>query len=260
MDCQNRAARPASDHVEAAIRLYPPEMHPVERMNAERYAFHIDLVRQLAPSGAKVMDVGGGIGAFCLALALAGYQVTLVDDLCDPVNQQHPLDGMGMHEIAGVEVRAIDASGIGFDPEPGWAVMTTFDSIEHWHRSPKRALHRMVDALDPGGHLVVGVPNCVNLRKRLTVPFGSGKWSSMEAWYEEPEFRSHVREPDVDDLRYIARDLGLEQVRIFGRNWAGYMNHRRWVRALTPIVDRPLRLFPGLCADLYLVGRKPGAA
>lgn len=260
MDIQSRSGRTSSEHVAAAIRLYPPDMQPLETTHAGRYAFHIDLVRELAPAGAKVMDVGGGVGAFCPALALAGYRVTLVDDLRDPFNHEHPIDSMNVHDLAGVEVRAIDASADSFDPEPGWAVITTFDSIEHWHRSPKRALHRMVDSLAPGGHLVVGVPNCVNLRKRISVPFGYGKWSSMESWYEEPEFRSHVREPDVGDLRYIARDLGLEQVRIFGRNWIGYLNSRRLIRALTPLVDRPLRLFPGLCADLYMVGRKPGAA
>ena len=50
---------------------------------------------------------------------------------------------------------------------------------------------------------MVGVPNCVNLRKRLTVPLGRGKWSPMADWYEQPSFRGHVREPDAlrDRLR-----------------------------------------------------------
>jgi hypothetical protein len=50
--------------------------------------------------------------------------------------------------------------------------------------------------------------------------------------------------PDVDDLRYIARDLGLRDVRIFGRNWLGHASRRSWVRALTPMADRVLRPFP----------------
>jgi hypothetical protein len=59
----------------------------------------------------------------------------------------------------------------------------------------------------------------VRIRKRLTVPFGSGKWSSMADWYEDPIFRGHVREPDVDDLFYIAREVGLVDVYIKGRHW-----------------------------------------
>ena len=72
------------------------------------------------------------------------------------------------------------------------------------------------------GLFVLGVPNRVNLRKRVFVPFGYGKWSSMKDWYESPVFRGHVREPDVDDLRYIARDLHLRDWQVFGRNWLGY--------------------------------------
>ena len=97
--------------------------------------------------------------------------------------------------------------------------MTSFDSMEHWHHSPKR-LFRQVSAqlLKPRGRFVLGVPNCINARKRLSVPLGIGKWSAIEDRYEEPEFRGHVREPDVADLRYIARDMGLKDVQIFGRN------------------------------------------
>jgi SAM-dependent methyltransferase len=44
--------------------------------------------------------------------------------------------------------------------------------MEHWHRSPKALFHEALTWLRPGGLLVIGVPNCVNLRKRLTVPLG----------------------------------------------------------------------------------------
>lgn len=75
-------------------------------------------------------------------------------------------------------------------------VVTTFDSMEHWHHSPK-ALFRYVreSLLKPGGRFIIGVPNCVNLRKRITTPFGHNKWTGMDAWYEPEVFRGHVREP-----------------------------------------------------------------
>jgi hypothetical protein len=111
--------------------------------------------------------------------------------------------------------------------------------------------------LKPGGRFVLGVPNCVNLRKRLTAPLGSGKWSSIADWYEEPIFRGHVREPDVDDLLYIARDMGLVGVRVKGGNWLGISSPRRSVKIATRLIDYPLRLMPAFCANLYLVGHKP---
>jgi hypothetical protein len=77
----------------------------------------------------------------------------------------------------------------------------------------------------------------------------------MEDWYEQEHFRGHVREPDVQDLGYIAEDMGLTQVQITGRNWSGYRSRRPWVRALTPAVDVFLRVFPSMCSNIYMVGR-----
>ena len=129
--------------------------------------------------------------------------------------------------------------------------------MEHWHNSPKRLFRSLASALKGGGLFIIGSPNCVNLRKRITVPFGVGKWSQIEDWYETERFRSHVREPDIADLRYIASDLGLEEVKIIGRNWTGYRSRFRVARMITPVIDRILRLRPSLCSDIYMVGRRP---
>jgi SAM-dependent methyltransferase len=141
-------------------------------------------------------------------------------------------------------------------PEKSFDVVTSFDSIEHWHGSPKPALHALMRALKPQGLLFIGVPNCVNLRKRVTVPFGYGRWCSVEDWYEAPTFRSHVHEPDVGELLYIARDLELCDVEICGRNWLGQNNPSSIVRVGTFLADHLLRLRPTLCSDIYLAGRK----
>ncbi len=119
---------------------------------------------------------------------------------------------------------------------------------------PKRLM--IVHELRAGGRFVIGVPNCVNLRKRITVPLGYGKWSSFDEWYGNPLFRGHVREPDVADLRAIASDMKLQNVRIVGRNWLGFASANPIVRSFTKAIDVPLRAFPALCADIYLVAEK----
>jgi hypothetical protein len=52
----------------------------------------------------------------------------------------------------------------------------------------------------------------------------------------------------------MADELALQQRAIVGRNWLG--TRRGPIgRAVTVVVDAPLRLRPSLCANLYLVGR-----
>ena len=182
----------------------------------------------------------------------------LVDDFQDRVNFRFADFPEKLH-AAKYAVRVVSTDLIAAPPDfaPGSIdIITSFDSLEHWHHSPKALLARAVTWLKPDGVLILGVPNCVNLRKRLSIPFGRGKWSQMSEWYDAKHFRGHVREPDVDDLRYIARDLQLRNIEIFGRNWLGHLSRNAMVRVLTTLVDYPLRAMPSLCSDLYLVGRR----
>ena len=136
-------------------------------------------------------------------------------------------------------------------------IITTFDSMEHWHHSPKRLFHDVLKKLKADGVFVLSVPNCVNMRKRITVPLGIGKWSQMQDWYEADRFRGHVREPDVNDLMYIAKDMGSQMLKVLGRNWLGYYSTNSVIRLATRFMDYPLRVRPQLCSDIYLIGRKP---
>lgn len=237
---------------------YPEGLRAAQHTDVDRIAFHLSILVREKGTESTVCDIGGGVGLFSVGAAALGFRVILVDDFADQVNVVHGEDALAVHKNKGVLILSKNfvADELGLD-EGSLDVVTSFDSMEHWHHSPKAAFDRLVAAIKPGGLFLLGVPNCVNLRKRITVPLGSGKWSPMEEWYERETFRGHVREPDVDDLRYIARDLGLKDVRIFGRNWLGYTSRHGWVRALTPLVDRALRpSFPSLCSDIYLLGRK----
>ena len=224
----------------------------------ERHAFAVDLVISEMGAGVKICDLGAGWGAFAAGCAAMGMDATMVDDYCEPGYFNQDDIRLKMPDEYGVTTvkRDLVREGLDFEPE-SYDVITSFDSMEHWHHSPKQLFSQIMDVLRPGGLFLLGVPNCVNLRKRVTVPFGYGKWSSMEDWYETPDFRGHVREPDVDDLRYIARDMGLSNVKIVGRNWQGLSSPSGKVRAITKLVDPFIRPFPSLCSDIYLLGRKP---
>jgi SAM-dependent methyltransferase len=238
-------------------RGYPPELVVEEIADARRQAFHLRLLASRVPAGGSVCDIGGGVGLFSIGCAALGFKTTLVDDFNDDVNSRFGEGALAQHVKLGVQVVRCDVTQQQLDlPAASFDAVTSFDSIEHWHHGARRALQGAMAALKPGGLFLLGAPNCVNLRKRLTVPFGRGKWSSMAEWYESEIFRGHVREPDVADFRFIARDLGLQRVRVFGRNWQGLRSSNALIRACATLADWPLRLFPSLCSDLYLLGFK----
>ena len=245
-------------------RSYPPDMVEDQLRDVTRIASHIGLaVKRFQPveyAQLSLADIGGGVGLFSLGCAALGLQrVVLIDDFDDDINHRCSNSVFDLHRTAGVDVVARDVIARGILDIPGqFDIVATFDSMEHWHHSPKRLFGEVAAKLKPGGVFLLGVPNCVNLRKRLTVPFGRGKWSAMLDWYEAPVFRGHVREPDVDDLLYIARDMGLEQCEILGRNWLGHLSGSRVIRLASTLFDYPLRLRPQLCSDIYLLGQKPG--
>lgn len=255
-------------------RSFRPDLVHSQLTDVDRIAFEIALVTERMGSDVALCDIGSGIGLFPAACARLGMRVTMMDDFVPPFEDAQAAqaapdapdavylggveDALALHRSLGVRVERRDPleEGFGFCAA-SLDVVTIFDSMEHWHRSPRPLLRAVMEALVPGGLLVIGVPNCVNLRKRITVPLGRGKWSRMADWYETKRFRGHVREPDVDDLDYIARDLALVQVEILGRNWAGYLSANPWIRRITTLTDRMLQVRPSLCSDLYLIGRKP---
>lgn len=250
-----------ADHVLNALGRLAEKQHPARRdkarMDTLRQVFHINTVLNLAPGG-SIADIGGGIGLFSAGCASLGFEATLIDDFADPVNATYGDEALDLHRSVGVKIESRDVirDGLGLPPA-SMDIICTFDSMEHWHDSPKSLFAEVITALRPGGWVFIGVPNCVNFRKRITVPLGRGKWSTMADWYEQPRFRGHVREPDVSDLHYIARDMGLTETTVLGRNWQALKSPRWWVKAIGARVDPLLRWRPALCSDIYLIGRRP---
>jgi 2-polyprenyl-3-methyl-5-hydroxy-6-metoxy-1,4-benzoquinol methylase len=233
---------------------YPPAMVEEQLLDVDRIAYHIALVQHHhGKRGARICDIGGGVGLFAPGCAALGYETTLVDDFGDEVNHRNGQDVFKPHARLGVKILSSDV--IAEPPafaENSFDVITTFDSMEHWHHSPRRLFHMLKNALAPGGILIIGVPNCNNLRKRITTLLGRGHWSAIKDWYEPDVFRAHVREPSVSDLRYICTDLDMDILVITGRNWLGRVSYP----LLTKLTDPFLRVRAGLCSDLYVVAAK----
>lgn len=234
--------------------LYPEELRAGQRLDVARHTFHLE---QVFRPGGRIADLGGGIGLFAPGAAALGMESWLVDDLRDPVNRRFPIEELGIHRNLGVRVLESPVQKWGHAFADGSLdVISCFESLEHWHHSPRPVFAEAFRVLAPGGLLFLSAPNAVNLKKRIEVPLGRSNWSAFDDWYYNEEFRGHVREPVLRDLLHMVDDLGFESPQVFGRNWMVY-GPGRLRSAVAPAVDRLLRPFPTLCSDLYVLARKP---
>lgn len=243
---------------EVFTKWWPKLSDSEESTEITRNVYNVQLATEGIPGGAFICDVGAGWGAFSCVIKGLGFRSTMIDDFRDAgfYSQSDSRYQMQKHFDVTVVSRDVVAEGLGLR-ENSVDVITCFDSMEHWHNSPRKVFHEVVTALKPGGRFVLGGPNCVNLRKRVSTLLGTSRWTSMNDWYEQEVFRGHVREPSVADLLYIARDMGLTKVTTHGANFAGLANPR--FRAITLLLDPLLKARPSLCSEIYLVGHKPGA-
>ncbi len=118
----------------------------------------------------RVLEVGCGDGSFGTELARAGNQVVGVDS-----EPRVPLSA-GYKNVVQADLEqglgnAIVTSGHQYDR------ILMLDIVEHL-RSPERLFDDARQALGTRGKLIVSVPNAVNLTVRLSVLFGSFRYSN----------------------------------------------------------------------------------
>ena len=239
------------------IAQFPEPFRASELANLDRYAFNVRLV--LKP-GAHLIDLGCGTGAFPLVCAELGMRVTVIDEWLDPVHLTR--DGqtiLHLYEQHGIET--IRADLLSFTFPQAWQgmvnVVSCFESMEHWHDSPRNLFRQVAQALKPGGKLVLSAPNAVAAHNRLLVLLGRTNYHPWTDFYNgHVPFQGHVREPVVAELRSIAEDLGLTKVQIRGKYWLAQRMPGS-LSLLARLADRLFEQFPPLCGMLYLVAEKP---
>lgn len=241
----------------SVIREYPADIGQRYLKEERRIIFDLKLCLPGSGGDLEVCDFGGARSPFSLTCAALGVKTTVVDDFGNTggnavLKMYEPLCrifGVNL-VVADMTIAPPEFSDRKFDR------ICCFHSMEHWTRNPRRLFQSMAKNLAIDGRFIMATPNCVNLRKRITIPLGIGSWSAFDEWYTAEIFRGHVREPNVADLRRIAQDMNLRDVTVMGRNWLGYESSFAMVRPLVPIVDFFLRAFPSLCSDLYVMGVK----
>lgn len=238
-----------------------------------RPLFYIQLIHEtgLLEPGRHLLDLGAGTSAFGPVCSALGMRVTIADDFGGGggVDREHldktrkliadwqsqlgirVLEGDLLNEPLALESGSVD-------------VVTSINSLEHWHHSPKRLFREVVRVLRPQGYLILVTPNAANLRKRISAVLGRNIWDRLEWWYHDgdPVFRGHVREPIVADLKQIMRWNDIEPLRVHGRNFLGRYSKSlgflppRLLESSVNLASHVLQWFPTLCSDIHVIGRK----
>jgi SAM-dependent methyltransferase len=210
--------------------------------------------------GGVLVDLGGGIAVHNGVLAQLGMSVYVVDLLSDYWERKAANPTAINREIELLErcgVQFIRGEVSTFDFANRFAansidVVASFHCIEHLHQSPKFALESAMQALKPGGLLLIEVPNAANIRKRIALLMGHTNYPAFDSYYYSPAFVGHVREYTVGDLRQLGQNLGGPRYRILGKN----TTYGHWVEriphSIRRVLDAGLQPFPGLCSSLLL--------
>jgi ubiquinone/menaquinone biosynthesis C-methylase UbiE len=169
-----------------------------------------------------LLDVPAGEGALAARLIDAGFDVRC----CDLYPEIFRLEGVDIHQgNLDAELPFGDRS---FD------YVTCLEGLEHIE-NPQQALREFARVLKPGGHLVVSVPNILNIEERLkwllhgyTSHFKPISRAASERLASEyggkVEIAAHVNPIAYSELRYILEKNGFELLSVHrdkpkGKSW-----------------------------------------
>lgn len=226
-------------------------------INDERFHNVVDQVRKTVDPGGAVLDFGGGTCQLSAILAQLGYSCTTYDDL----NDVWHLEGDNRQKILDFADRmGINFCMAGEGPLPfadeTFDLFMINDVIEHLHDSPRTLFNDVLKSVKPGGHLLVTVPNAVNIKKRVKVLTGRTNMAPYDQyyWYPDP-WRGHTREYTKHDLQSLCNNLGLELIEL--RSCHNMID--RIPGSLQSSYRLATRLFPGWRDTWLLLAKKPSA-
>ncbi len=228
--------------------------------NLKRLIFELSIFSSGLDTNSCFIDVGGGDGLLSGLIKFVYPNLTcyVIDDYKDNWYKSELINYLKGKGIIFVKMDASrDISFLNqITQEKNIAIISCLHSIEHWQVSPNKFLEKAYLNLTKNGKLVLAFPNNANLKKRLLAIQGQTSWTNFDYWYNCGEFRGHVREPNIKDLKLISSNLGCKSKSIYGRNFMGSFSSKKFVRFVSIFFDYLLRMFPSLCSDLYIVMNK----
>ncbi len=249
-----------------ATRTVKPADHPPllagERgpIAVSRPGLHETVLAILKPlPRGLVLDCPTGEGALAQDLIREGFELRC----CDLYSELFRLDG--------VEITRGDLSGTLPYSSGSFDYITSLDGLEHID-SPPQAFREYRRLLKPGGHLIISVPNIMNIEERV-------KWllfgytSHFKPLSEQYKAKIHEDCAGMDEIVVHANPIGYPELRYFlekngfaiqgvYRDWKKANKWLYWplvalirlVGKLTPAARRKDRWTDELASDPVLLG------
>jgi 2-polyprenyl-3-methyl-5-hydroxy-6-metoxy-1,4-benzoquinol methylase len=197
-------------------RYYPSEYYQLpsaEQLERVRRAeaFKLDLLG--VPPAGRLIEVGPGAGGFAYSARRAGFDVTGIE--MDARASDH------VREVAGVDVVTSATPHEALAQLPPSRVIALWHVLEHLP-DPWACVAAAAENLEPGGRLVIAVPNPESLQMRVL----KRDWAHIDA-------PRHLFLIPSRTLLAQAERHGLECVRLTTRDRGGiYWNRFGWQYAL----------------------------
>jgi len=161
------------------------------------------------PTG-RLLDVPAGEGALSIRLAEAGFAVSACD--------LYPQIFVPPH----IEIRRGDLSEVLPYGDAAFEYVVCLEGLEHIE-NPHQAVREFHRVLAPGGHLIVSIPNILNIEERLkwliygyTSHFKPISQQHLEMRREQSgdreELALHINPIPYTELRFILEKYGFERI------------------------------------------------
>lgn len=166
----------------------------------------------LSSHAEHILDVGGFMAAFPLALKRLGFKVSIAEKFG---YYSHALDAIAEHLKAnGIEVIDMDFTEPGNDMSglsSRYDAVTCMAVAEHLAHTPKNLLENIRECLKPGGTFIFEVPNLAFWPRRFSFFFkGHSVLSPIaEVYHSAIPFTGHHREYTLEDARYVVNEAGF---------------------------------------------------
>jgi SAM-dependent methyltransferase len=149
----------------------------------------------------KILDCPAGEGALAKDLLAEGFVVRC----CDLYPQ--------LFRLKGVEIKSGDLAGTLPYSSGSFDYITSLEGLEHID-SPPRAIREYKRLLKAGGHLIISVPNIMNVEERL-------KWllfgytSHFKPLSPQSKAKIHNDSAGLDEIEVHANPIGYSELRYY---------------------------------------------